>query len=74
MRCSGPLHSSHIADYTHYLCPLSGPDVGHSVLVSVCDVEHTSFNVNLCSACLVSVQVFAPYHSWEHAIVEHLSL
>ena len=39
--CQGPLHFPHISDYVYDLCPLPDPDVGPSVLVSVCDVEHS---------------------------------
>ena len=53
MPCPGPLHFSHIADYIYYFCLLPDLDVGLSVLV--CDVEHIYF------ACLVSVQISAPY-------------
>ena len=64
MPCSGPLHFSNIADYIYDFCPLTGLDVGLSILV--CDVEHTSLHLicaaaSLCCACLVSVQVSAPY-------------
>ena len=45
-------------------CPLPDPDVGLSIFA--CDVEHTSFHLvyaaaRLLCACLVSVQVSAPY-------------
>ena len=33
MRCPGPFHFSHIADYIDDFCPLSDPDVGLSILV-----------------------------------------
>ena len=45
-------------------CPLPDPGVGLSIFV--CDVEHTSFHLvcaaaSLFCACLVSLQVSAPY-------------
>ena len=65
MQCPGQLPFSYIVDYVYDLCLLSDPDVG---LSRVCDVEHTSFHldradVRLFCACLVSVQVSAPYGS-----------
>ena len=48
---------SHIADYVYDIYLLYDPDVGISILV--CDVEHASFHLSC--ACLVSVQVSAPY-------------
>ena len=39
---------SHIADYIYDFCLLPDPDVGLSVLVGLCDVEHTSFHFGLC--------------------------
>ena len=64
MPCPGPFHFSHSVDYIYEFCPLPNPDVGPSIFV--CDVEHTSFNLvcaaaSLFCACLVSVQVSAPY-------------
>ena len=68
MPCPGPFISffSHIADYIYDFCLLPDADVGLSILV--CDVEYTvplSIFVwaaaSLFCACLVSVQVSAPY-------------
>ena len=70
MPCPGPFHFSHSVDYIYEFFPLTDPDVGPSSFV--CDVEHTSFHFGLCGrhtraaaslfcACLVSVQVSAPY-------------
>ena len=44
--CPGPFHFSHSVDYIYDLSPLPGPDVGLSIFV--CDVEHTSFDFDLC--------------------------
>ena len=60
----GPFHFYHSVDYIYEFCPLPDPDVGPSIFV--CDVEHTSFILvcaaaSLFCACLVSVQVSAPY-------------
>ena len=35
MSRSGPLNFAHIVDYVYDVCPLSDPDVGHSVLACV---------------------------------------
>ena len=64
MPCTGPFHFSYSVDYIYDFCPLPDPDVGLSIFV--CDVEHTSFHfvcaaASLFCACLVSVQVSAPY-------------
>ena len=64
MPCPGPFHFSYSVDYIYDFCPLPDPDVGLSIFV--CDVEHTSFHffcaaASLFCACLVSVQVSAPY-------------
>ena len=64
MPCPGPFHFSHSVDYIYESCPLPDPDVGPSIFV--CDVEHTCFHLvcaaaSLFCACLVSVQVSAPY-------------
>ena len=63
MPCPGPFHLSYSVDYIYDCCPLPDPDVGISIFV--CDVEHTSILVcaaaSLSCACLVSVQVSAPY-------------
>ena len=78
MPCPGPFHFSHCLDYIYEFCPLPDPDVDISIFV--CDVEHTSFHVGsvrpqVCSACLVSVQVSDTIcHSWHHTGVVHLSL
>ena len=66
---------SHIADYIYDFGPLPDLYVGLSVLV--CDVEHTSLHVGLCSVlclfgqcpCLCTI-----CHSWQHTGVLHLSL
>ena len=54
---------SHSVHYIYDSCPLPDPDVGPSILV--CDVEHLSILVcaasSLFCACLVSIQVSAPY-------------
>ena len=61
-----PFHFYHRVHYIYDFCPLPDPHVGPSIFV--CDVEHTSFHFGLCGrnlslfcACLVSVQVSAPY-------------
>ena len=65
MPCPGPFHFSHSVDYIYEFCPLPNPDVGPSIFV--CDVEHTILFIlvfaaaSLFCACLVSVQVSAPY-------------
>ena len=60
----GPFHFSHSVHYIYVFCPLPDPDVSPSVFV--CDVEHTisildCAAASLFCACLVSVQVSAPY-------------
>ena len=45
--------------YSYDFCPLPDPDVGLSILVGICDGEHTSFHVRLCGRKFV--QVYAPY-------------
>ena len=63
MPCPGPFHFSHSIDYIYEFCPLLNQDVGPSIFV--CDVELLSILVcaaaSLFCACLVSVQVSAPY-------------
>ena len=64
MPCPGLFHLSYSVDYIYDFCPLPDPDVRLSIFV--CDVEHTSFHfgmsaASLFCACLVSVQVSAPY-------------
>ena len=65
-----PLHSSHIAEYVYYVCPLLDSDDGLPILV--CDVEHTSFHFGLCNRKFV-LFVFGGCpclcrmcHSWQH--------
>ena len=64
MPCPGPFHFSHSVDYIYEFCPLPNPDVGPSIFV--CDVEQL-LSILVCAAaslfcaCLVSVQVSAPY-------------
>ena len=48
MPCPGPFHLSHIADYIYDFCLLPDPNVFLSILVGLCDVEHTSFHFGLC--------------------------
>ena len=73
MPCPGPFHFSYSVDYIY------DPDPYVGLSIFVCDVEHTSFILvcavaSLFCACLVSVQVSAPCHSWQHTGVVHLSL
>ena len=46
--CPGPFHFSHSVDYIYDFCPLPDPDVGLSIFIKLCDVEHTSFHLGLC--------------------------
>ena len=65
MPCPGPFHFSYIVAYIYECCPLPDLDVGLSIFV--CDVEHILHSILVCAAasllcaCLVSVQVSAPY-------------
>ena len=68
MPCPGSLHFSHIADYFYKCCPLPDPDVGLPIIVYMCmmlSIMLLSILVcvaaSLFYACLVSVQVSAPY-------------
>ena len=71
---------SHIADYIYDFCLLPDPDVGLSVLVGLCDVEHTSFHFGLCGRkfvlCLFGQcpGLCTICHSWQHTGGVHLSL
>ena len=64
MPCQGPFNFSHSVHYNYDFFPLPDPYVGPSIFV--CDVEHISFLLvwaaaSLFCACLVSVQIYAPY-------------
>ena len=63
MPCPGPFYFSHSVDYIYEFCPLPDTDVGPSIFV--CDVESILVCAagSLFCACLVSVQVSAPYMS-----------
>ena len=52
--CQGPLHLSHIADYTYDFCPLPDPTTCICLSDLVCDVENTSFHFDLCDGKFVS--------------------
>ena len=77
MPCPGPFHLSHSVDYiydfvlslTQMLVFLSlYSNVGILLSMLVCAAA------SLFCACLVSVQVSASCHSWQHTGVDHLSL
>ena len=75
----GTFHFSHSVDYIYDFCPLPDPDVVVRC-ISVCDVEHTSFQFGMCGRkfvmclfgqcpCLCTI-----CHSWQHTGVVHLYL
>ena len=76
MPCVGPRNFSHIDDYVYDFCPLSL--IHMLVLLYLCVMLTTLFPFVLGSklfcACLASVQISAPYVSWQHTCVGHLSL
>ena len=65
MPCPGPFHFSHSVDYIYEFCLLPDPDIGHSIFV--CVMLSIPLSILVCAAaslfcaCLVSVQVSAPY-------------
>ena len=65
MPCPGPFHFSHSVDYIYDFCPLADPDVGLSlymyVMLSILLSILVCAAASLFCACLVSVQVSAPY-------------
>ena len=67
MPCPGPFHCSHSVDYIHYFCPLPDPDVALSIFLSLYVMLSILLSILVCAAaslfcaCLVSVQVSAPY-------------
>ena len=65
MPCPGPFNFSYSVNYIYDFCPLPGPDVGLSIFVYVMLSIRLSILVcaaaSLFYACLVSVQVSAPY-------------
>ena len=65
MPCPGPFNFSYSVNYIYDFCPLPGPDVGLSIFVYVMLSIRLSILVcaaaSLFCACLVRVQVSAPY-------------
>ena len=66
MPCPRPFHFSHSVDYIYEFCPLPDPDVGPSILtlyvmLSILLSILVCAAASLFCACLVSIQVSAPY-------------
>ena len=65
MPCPGPFHFSHSVDYIYEYCPLPDPDIllvlSLYVMLSILLSILVCAAASLFCACLVSVQVSAPY-------------